>query len=807
MIGKKRFISFSAIVSSAVLFCLTLSGEIFAGVGESAVITLIFPPGARATGTGEAFTGVSDDISATYYNPAGLGQSPQANTWKAYLAKEGHTFNAIASKAQKNFAGKSKIWAGTESGLMRFNGKAWETYESHLIEENADLDQIVSKYLKIDDSALKESARWKIKEANGIGMKRFSLLKSSMAKALKKNKVENADSIAEHYAKELLNLASFERSAGKIFTIIIDAIKDSAQTNELADTLYSHFSVEDVDFSDKTELKIPFSIAVSDTITSLAIDESERLWVGTKNGLWRYDESEWLFYTTNEGLPSNEITTIATGAYGLVVVGTNNGIAVYNTSQWKTYDSSNGLPESYVKALAISADKEIYVGSQNGLYRIMDSTITKFDTSDGLLSSNVTALFFDSQKRLWIGSETGVTVRNSTSWKRYKFPNTAVSSFAEQKSGVVWIGTNNGAISYRERKEQKDKDGNIVQKVPTWKVFHSKNALENDLITSMAVENNDVWIATKTAINHYDYADKQAMIAFEPLLPAFGIKDLWHLYGAFVFPTTDWGTIGFSVNYINMGENELFDALGREKGKVRSWEGVFALSYGLPIKDDFSVGVNAKYVVSALAPGIDNKGDGVGQTFAIDAAILKRNLFVKNLDLGFMLQNMGPAIFYIDRTSLDPIPFTLRLGLAYKAVQTPIHDLSFMFDMHKELVKNYFGDKDPDNFLEVFKTDLLADKDESFTYEMQEINYNIGAEYWYSQFLALRTGMLIDYIGERYEWTFGLGVKYGTLHFDWSYIYSPVGFMKGLLKKFNDEKTGATGARHGQWRASFLVNL
>ncbi|MDO5575988.1 MAG: PorV/PorQ family protein, partial [Fibrobacter sp.] len=191
----------------------------------------------------------------------------------------------------------------------------------------------------------------------------------------------------------------------------------------------------------------------------------------------------------------------------------------------------------------------------------------------------------------------------------------------------------------------------------------------------------------------------------------------------------------------------------------------------------------------------------------IDAAILKRNLFVKNLDLGFMLQNMGPAIFYIDRTSLDPIPFTLRLGLAYKAVQTPIHDLTFMFDMHKELVKNYFGDKDPDNFLEAFKTDLFADKDESFTYEMQEINYNLGAEYWYSQFLALRTGMLIDYIGERYEWTFGLGVKYGTLRFDWSYIYSPVGFMKGLLRKFNDEKTGATGARHGQWRASFLVNL
>lgn len=45
----------------------------FSAVGESAVITLIFPFGARNTGMGEVGTALADDDAALFYNPAGLG--------------------------------------------------------------------------------------------------------------------------------------------------------------------------------------------------------------------------------------------------------------------------------------------------------------------------------------------------------------------------------------------------------------------------------------------------------------------------------------------------------------------------------------------------------------------------------------------------------------------------------------------------------------------------------------------------------------------------------------------------------------
>jgi hypothetical protein len=174
--------------------------------------------------------------------------------------------------------------------------------------------------------------------------------------------------------------------------------------------------------------------------------------------------------------------------------------------------------------------------------------------------------------------------------------------------------------------------------------------------------------------------------------------------------------------------------------------------------------------------------------------------------MGLMFQNMGPSIYYVDPDKSDPIPFTVRFGTAYTAVQTPIHELTLLLDLNREIVKNYDNGK-PDPFYTAIVTDLLNDTSETPSFEAQQVNVNFGAEYWYSHFLALRTGFLGDYIGERYELTWGLGINYVNLNFDFSYIVSPQGFLRGPLKLVNHTKEGASGARDGQWRFSFLFKL
>lgn len=786
------------------IFLLTLalaSHDVFSGVGESAVITLAFPPGARATGTAEAFTGVSDDAAATYYNPAGLGQSPLANSWKVYLNDNKQHFTAIASALKKEFGKNDNIWVGTNKGLIRYNGKFWEHSNYYLIEQDDNLESITKKFITIEEPAALERATWIIRKENGIGMKRYASLHALLMQEFTRSATAAADSLATITARQLIDLPASVRSTTKIYALIAP-LTDTARADTLASHLAAVFSGVDKEFKDLTELKIPFSIAVKDSVTALVLDQTDKLWVGTSHGIWRLNGTEWNTYTMLEGLPSNTITALATGPYGEIVAGTDKGIAIFSDGQWSTIDEAAGLPANEITAVTCDQSKIIYAGTRKGLAKIVNRAVTVYDTTSGLLSNEVTTLFLDSENRLWIGGTNGVTIFNSVSWKRFQFPNSIITSFAELNEKTIWIGTDKGAISYTSGKVTYDADGNKLEQPPEWKTYHSKNALVGNAVSAITVYNKDVWLTTDLAINQLDNADKQAYVAFELLLPSFGLTELWHLYGALVWPT-EWGTIGGSINYINMGNNTIYNALGEEERNVRSWEGVFGLSYGLPITETFSLGLNTKVVWSALAPGGDG-GEGVGSTFAIDAAVLKRNLLIKKFDVGFMFQNMGPNVFYVSQENEDPIPFTLRLGLAYRAIETPLYDLTLLLDMSKEVVKNHYNGK-PDPFYKALYTDLINDPDEDLSYEINEINYNLGAEFWYTKFLALRTGFLFDYLGERYEWTMGVGIRFGTLNFDFSTIYSPPAFFKGVIQQMDPNKEGATGARDGQWRAAFTT--
>ncbi len=769
-------------------------------VGQSAVITLVFPPGARATGLGEAFTAVADDANATFFNPAGLGQDPLANSWKIYSAQTGSILTSIASKRKKDFGGSDKIWAGTDHGIVRFNGKVWESYERHLINQGENLTSIAQKYLVTDNEDLILQAVSQLKSFNKIEQIRTKSLENYLKNEISDSLLTTKKTSIQKLTNDIMSLSKTDRNSTQIFGKIASRV-DSSKANKMSDDIALILTKKDLEFEELVELKIPFSIAVHESVTTLVVDSLERVWVGTKKGLFRYDGTIWTPFSVLDGLPSNAITCLSVSQRGDIGVGTDAGAIVNADGKWNRIEMKTDSLAASINALAFNKNNDILIGTSKGLTIIKDSSEILFDTSNGLMSNSVKTLFVDSKNRVWVGGENGVAIYDEASWKRYKFPGSTVSSIAEHSSGSIWLGTNNGAISYTQGKLKTDQKGNSYYMAPEWKVFHSKNAIKGDNVHGIAMQGRDVWLATSEAVNQYNYAENQVLLFYESLLPAFKIPDLWHCYLAGVFPTEDWGTIGFTVNFINFGTNELTDEEGRIKGRARSWEGVFGLSYGISLAKDLSAGINVKYANSALAPGIGGGDEGTGRTFAIDAGLLKRNLFVKNFDIGLNLQNMGPSIYYISQNSQDPIPFTVKLGFAYRAIQTSFVDLKLLVDFNREIVKNYQDDRPPDPFYKAIFTGLLNDNSTSLHDKLAEVNVCSGIEFWYANFLALRIGNLFDKAGQRYELTLGVGFKIGNLNFDWSFIHSPEGFMKGIVAD------GSSGARDGQWRASMLFKF
>jgi hypothetical protein len=784
---------------AGILVLCSLYQVVFA-VGQSAVITLVFPPGARATGLGEAFVGLADDANATFFNPAGLGQEPLSNSWKAFSISNDVVITAIAAKRKKDFGMSDKIWAGTNHGVFRYNGKAWESYERHLIVQGDNLQSVAKKYLSIDNDKIIRRAMMTIKKANGIEAIRTKALEEFLRKeisdsVLNVKKITHADLCAE-----IMSMTKFERTAGQISEKLAIGV-DSIKANTMAGAIMQILVKSDTRFEDLVELKVPFTIAVNDSVTAMTLDSLDRIWVGTANGLWRYDGSVWNYFSELDGVPSNVINAICVNHEGNIAVGTEAGIGIYADGKWTSLGVAGGLPDSAVHAVIYSRNNVLYAGTERGLAARKDSTWILYDTLNGLLDPAVKTLFIDSKNKLWVGGKNGVSIYDETSWKRFKFPGSTVSSINEHGSGTIWLGTNNGAITYKQGKRKADAAGKTTESPPEWKVFHSKNALKGDDVKGVSIQGNDIWLATKEAVNKYDYADRQLLLFYEQLLPAFKIPDLWHVYLAGVIPTEEWGTLGFSVNFINFGLNTSTDDKGRELAQYRSWEGVFGLSYGMLLVQDLSAGINIKYAHSELAPGYGQGDEGIGRTFAIDAALLKRNLFIKNFDIGFQLQNMGPEVFYISREEADPIPFTVRFGLCYKPIQTPFIDLKLLLDVDREIVKNYADGRRPDPFYVAIFTGLINDNTYTLRQKFEEVNLHAGLELTYANLLAIRLGHLFDYAGKRFELTIGLGIKYANLIFDWSFIYSPEGFMKGIVVD------GSNGSRHGQWRASFIFNF
>ena len=65
--------------------------------------------------------------------------------------------------------------------------------------------------------------------------------------------------------------------------------------------------------------------------------------------------------------------------------------------------------------------------------------------------------------------------------------------------------------------------------------------------------------------------------------------------------------------------------------------------------------------------------------------------------------------------------------------------------------------------------ELGTGKNRSLQNELDELVLNLGAEYWYSRYFALRLGYYYDKMGKIQNPTFGVGLRFSNYGFDFGY--------------------------------------
>jgi signal transduction histidine kinase/ligand-binding sensor domain-containing protein len=155
-------------------------------------------------------------------------------------------------------------------------------------------------------------------------------------------------------------------------------------------------------------------------------------------------------WQSGQGLPQNSVTSIAQTKDGYLWVGTEEGLARFDGIHFTVFDKQNSSLESQViRALLVDHWGNLWIGTHGaGIFRMQDGKLAPVGGEERR-HMNVTSIFEDSKGALWIGTDgNGLLCRKDGKIRTFTtadgLADNAVFSLTEDPSGAIWAGTHRG---------------------------------------------------------------------------------------------------------------------------------------------------------------------------------------------------------------------------------------------------------------------------------------------------------------------------------------------------------------------------
>jgi diguanylate cyclase (GGDEF)-like protein len=241
------------------------------------------------------------------------------------------------------------------------------------------------------------------------------------------------------------------------------------------------------------------------TVMSIAQSRDGYLWLGTEEGLVRFDGVQFTVFNPSntgflthprvravyadhrgdiwigtlggglsllrdgQGAPgpaddkaSDQVYFFHEDAQGDLWVGAGQGLHRLHAGKWQVYTDAAALLDKDVVCMWEDADGTLWLGTSQGLTRFQNGRFTAFGKRDGLSNLSVHAVVRDRAGNLWVGTEGGLAQMMAHSGApRFKMHNgpagsstapagTTVYSLLEDHDGNLWMATSGGLSRYRD---------------------------------------------------------------------------------------------------------------------------------------------------------------------------------------------------------------------------------------------------------------------------------------------------------------------------------------------------------------------
>jgi len=133
-------------------------------------------------------------------------------------------------------------------------------------------------------------------------------------------------------------------------------------------------------------------------------------WIGTANGLLRYQNGVTQSFGEKEGLKLPDVRAIAQTPDGAIWIGMmGGGLGRLQNGVLKQFGRRDGLAIDYVQSLHASADGTLWIGTYGaGLAWLQTNRFHNITAADGLPDNFICGIAEDTQDNLWVGTRAGI---------------------------------------------------------------------------------------------------------------------------------------------------------------------------------------------------------------------------------------------------------------------------------------------------------------------------------------------------------------------------------------------------------------
>ncbi|HMW31840.1 MAG TPA: two-component regulator propeller domain-containing protein [bacterium] len=180
-------------------------------------------------------------------------------------------------------------------------------------------------------------------------------------------------------------------------------------------------------------------------ITSMLQTRDGYIWCGTLDGLVRFDGVRFEVFDKRNtpAIRNNAIITMFEDRSGGLWVGTiGGGLVHYKNGKFISYGLTEKFPSAYILHMAEDEQGRLWFATRDGLVTRGDTSWITYTAKEGLTHTSVRSLFFDRKGRLWIGSSVGLSLMENGVIRKifaHELADKNVTSITSDSTDIIWI--------------------------------------------------------------------------------------------------------------------------------------------------------------------------------------------------------------------------------------------------------------------------------------------------------------------------------------------------------------------------------